>query len=145
VFALGGTIKTGPTDADVFFDKAAAHIGVPEIQSRSAAISAVRDRFAPGAKIVMYGCHLATSDNVLQELSKAFGVCAAGFSEKLIYCLEWNPANSKITTRGKVYFDKTGLFGAGLMGCSGFSPDVRTLKPDKESCAGVAAGAGAAR
>jgi hypothetical protein len=139
VFALGGTIKIDPPD--VIFNSKGANIDATELQTRQKAITAIRDRFSAKGKIVLYGCHAGMSDALLNEFSKAFGVCVHGFANEVQYCFTWDLKTRKITARGRSYYDNSPLAGVIRVDCANFNSDIRKLTPDKKSCAGVAAAA----
>lgn len=137
VFALGGTIQTDP--ADVIFNSKGAIIDAAELQKRKTEIAALRNRFSSKGKIVLYGCHAGMSDKLLEEFSKAFGVCVHGFANEVQYCFTWDLKTKKIMSRGRSYYDNSPLAGVIRTDCSNFNSDIRKLTPDKKSCAGVAA------
>jgi hypothetical protein len=139
-FALGGTITVDPPD--VIFNSKGANINATELQNRQQAIAAIRDRFSAKGKIVLYGCHAGMSDKLLEEFSKAFGVCVHGFTNEVQYCITWDSKTKKILARGRSYYDNSPLAGVIRVDCANFHSDIRKLTPDKKSCAGVAAAAG---
>ncbi len=131
-FGLSGRI----TNFDVFFTEPGL-IGMESIRDNMARIEAVRDRFAADAKIVLYGCHAGVGDALLNALSQAFRVCVQGFSNEILTCIEWQTPSRRITSRGRVMVDTAGLVAAELLHCPQFHTNVRSLTPDRESCAGV--------
>jgi hypothetical protein len=137
VFALGGTIKIDPPD--VIFSSKGANIDATELQNRQKEITALKNRFSSKGKIVLYGCHAGMSDKLLDEFSKAFGVCVHGFVNEVQYCFTWNSSTKKILSRGRSYYDNSPLAGVIRVDCVNFHTDIRKLSPDKKSCAGVPA------
>lgn len=133
-FGLSGRI----TAEDVFFTEAGL-INTETLAREQARIAGLRDRFAPGATITLYGCHAGVGGELLEAISKAFQVCVRGFSDEVITCLQWRTPSLEIFSRGRVYIDTEGLWAAGLMQCEEFHTNVRDLNPDQESCAGVPA------
>jgi Domain of unknown function (DUF4157) len=139
LISLSGTITVSP--ADVKFTTGGI-IDSGAIKAKMADITAVRDRFAAGAKIVLYGCHAGIGNSLMTALSSAFQVCVEGFSDEVWWCINWDLPARKINSRGRTFVDSAGMMGAGLLKptCLGdFNADIRTLKPDKKDCTGVAA------
>ena len=111
------------------------------LTAAAAPAAAVRNRFAPNARIVLYACNTGADSTLLDPISRAFGVCVDGFSEELWWCFEWRtPALSIILgSRGKVFFDRLKLSVIhGPMSCYGYTHDATKLTPDLTSCVGVA-------
>jgi hypothetical protein len=131
-FGLSGRIS----ESDVFFT-APGLIGMDSINANMAAIERVRDRFATGARIILYGCHAGLGSALLDAISRAFRVCVQGFSQEILTCIEWRTPDRTITSRGKVMVDSAGLVAAGQLQCAQFHTNVRSLTPDQESCVGV--------
>ena len=137
LISLSGTITTNP--ANVTFTGGGV-IDSAGIKAKMADITAVRDRFASGAKIVLYGCHAGIGNSLMADLSSAFQVCVEGFSDEVWWCITWQGGTRKIISRGRTYVDTSGMMAAGLVpkDCQGtFNADITTLKPDKKDCSGV--------
>ncbi len=137
LISLSGTITVNPMN--VTFTGAGV-IDSTGIKSRLPAITAVRDRFAAGAKIILYGCHAGIADSLMAALSGAFQVCVHGFSDEVWWCISWDAATRKINSRGRTFVDSAGLMGSGLLKptCLGdFNADIGKLTPDKKDCSGV--------
>jgi hypothetical protein len=145
LISLSGTITVSP--ANVTFTGGGV-IDSAAIKAKMADITAVRDRFAAGAKIILYGCHAGIGNSLMGALSSAFQVCVEGFSDEVWWCISWNLPSRKITSRGRTYVDTSGMMAAGLVpkDCqSTFNADIGQLKPDKKDCSGVPAGAAPAK
>src|SRR5439155_26587511 len=84
LFALGGQITRtsvgGSTDGT---------IGAAQLAKAQPQIDKVRNRFASGAHITIYGCDSGASGSLLQAISTAFKVCARGFKDPITWCLGW--------------------------------------------------------
>ncbi len=134
-FGLGGRI----TAHDVWFSEAGL-IGAESLEREKDRIAALRDRFAAGAKIVLYGCNAGSGKPLLDAISKAFQVCVQGFSNEIITCLRWRTPSREIFDRGRTWVeDPLALERPEDVGCANFHLNVRDLTPDRESCAGVPA------
>jgi hypothetical protein len=133
-FSLSGTVlTTGPDLPNVTFSKAGM-VDATGLQGKQAQIDAVKDRFAKGAQIVLYGCHAGLDDALLQALAKAFGVCVYGFSHEVAYLVEWNLKSNVVISRGKTFIDASGMVAAGLTKpASVAQSDIHQLTPDKKS------------
>jgi hypothetical protein len=139
IFGLSGTVTVNP--ADVTFT-APGEISTSTIATKLANITPVRDRFAKGAKIILYGCHAGVGDALMDALSNAFQVCVEGFSDQIWWCIHWT--GNQIDSRGRTWMDTAGLMASGLLkpDClTTFDADIRKLKPDKSKCTGVPGGA----
>jgi Domain of unknown function (DUF4157) len=137
VFGLSGDVTVSPMDVTF---TAPGQISTTTIAAKLSSITPVRDRFASGAKIILYGCHAGVGTPLLAALSNAFGVCVEGFSDEIWWCIHWTGA--KIDSRGRTWMDTAGLMGAGLLvpDClTTFDADISKLKPDKSDCSGVPA------
>jgi hypothetical protein len=141
-FAFGGKVLV-QSPPDVSFNQPAALINTSTITKNLATIKSLRDRFAKGAKITVFACHVGSGQALLDALSTAFGVCVHGFSDEVLWCIMFHaatqapPTPAAITSRGKTFFDDSGQYASGFVSCNSFNPDIRTLVPDKKSCAGV--------
>ncbi len=82
VFSFGGTI----TADNVEFSPDAA-LYTQALADKAARITALRDRFAEGAKIVLYSCDAGTGQALLDAIGNAFGVCVEGFTSEIWWCL----------------------------------------------------------
>jgi hypothetical protein len=135
-FALAGTVlTTGPNLPDVTFAKGSL-VDAAGLQGKQAPIDAVKDRFAKGAQIVLYGCHAGLDDALLQALANAFGVCVYGFSHEVAYLIEWNLSSNVVISRGKTFIDASGMVAAGLATPASVAQnDIHRLTPDKQSSA----------
>lgn len=131
-FAFGGTIKPD----DVLFD-ANATIDADMLSKNAARITNIKDRFAEGAKIVLYGCNAGSALPLLEALSNAFGVCVQGFTTEVWWCIM--PGKEKNTlVRGRTWAENPhDPLPAPRPDCAQFASDVTTLKPGRESCAGA--------
>jgi hypothetical protein len=133
-FSLAGTVLTsGPDLPNVTFSPT-GKVDTAGLQAKQSKIDAIKDRFAKGAQIVLYGCHAGLDDSLLQALAKAFGVCVYGFSNEVSYLIQWNTANNQITSRGKTFIDASGMVAAGLATPASIAQnDIHQLTPDKKS------------
>jgi Domain of unknown function (DUF4157) len=141
LISLSGTITVSPSN--VTFTGGGV-IDSTAITAKMADITAVRDRFAAGANIILYGCHAGIGNSLMAALSSAFQVCVQGFSDEVWWCISWNLPSRKITSRGRTYVDTSGMMAAGLVpkDCqSTFNADIGQLKPDRKDCSGVPAAA----
>ena len=134
-FALGGTIKPGD---NVYF-AADSVIDDSTLTANAATIAGVKDRFAAGTKIILYGCHAGVGQALLDDISQAFGVCVEGFKNEITWCIIWDGATRKITSRGRVYVIDINDPLQIRPSCDQFYTDVKSLKPDGKSCKGVPA------
>ena len=137
VFGLSGDVTVSPMDVSF---TPPGQISTTTIVAKLSSITAVRDRFASGAKIILYGCHAGVGTPLLTALSNAFGVCVEGFSDEIWWCIHWTGA--KIDSRGRTWMDTAGLMAAGLLvpSClTTFDADITKLKPDKSDCSGLPA------
>lgn len=82
VFSFGGEI----TKDNVKF-LADASIESDALTKNAARITALRDRFAEGAKIVLYSCDAGSGQGLLDAVGAAFGVCVEGFTTQIWWCL----------------------------------------------------------
>lgn len=132
-FGLGGTI----TANDVVFTEEGV-IGAGSIEPQMTRIAGLRNRFAKGATITLYGCHAGAGQGLLDAISNAFQVCARGFTNEIITCLRWNTPSLDIFSRGRTWVE-TGILERRPeeIGCANFHLDVREMIPDRESCVGV--------
>jgi len=140
LISLSGTITVNPMN--VTFTGAGV-IDSAGIKSRMSAITPVRDRFATGAKIILYGCHAGIGNSLLADLSSAFQVCVHGFSDEVWWCINWDMPARTINSRGRTWVDSAGLMAGGLLTPSclkDFNADIGQLKPDKKDCSGVPGG-----
>lgn len=139
-FGLSGTI----TAHDVWFT-APGLINADTLTANMARIEAVRDRFAAGAQIVLYGCNAGVGLALVEALSRAFRVCVLGFSDEIFTCFTWSPAARvaghprHITDRGNVWTPVTTdpLPPERPARCADWHTNVRELTPDRRSCSGV--------
>ncbi|HEY2860140.1 MAG TPA: DUF4157 domain-containing protein [Terracidiphilus sp.] len=143
LISLSGTITVNPANVTFTGGGVIDSVG---IKAKMADITAVRDRFAAGAKIILYGCHAGIGNSLMTQLSNAFQVCVEGFSDEVWWCISWNLPSRKIISRGRTYVDTSGMMAAGLTpkDCQKtFNADIGQLKPDKKDCSGVPKAAGA--
>jgi hypothetical protein len=82
VFSLGGTI----TVDNVEFTPEAS-IESDSLSKNAKRVAALRDRFAEGAKIVLYSCDAGAGQGLLDAIGTAFGVCVEGFTTEVWWCL----------------------------------------------------------
>jgi hypothetical protein len=127
LFALGGTItRTSVTGS------AAGTIGATQLAKVQPQIDKVRDRFASGAHITIYGCDSGASGTLLQAISMAFKVCARGFKDPITWCLGWFTNPIRIDSRGRTLINpKDGT------PCTQYNDSVYNLTPDVEDCSGT--------
>ena len=130
---MGGTIKPGD---NVYFATDAI-IDSGTLAANAAAVTGVKDRFAAGAKIILYGCHAGVGQALLDEISQAFGVCVEGFKNEITWCIIWDGATRKILSRGRVYVIDINDPLQIRPSCEQFYTDVKSLKADGKSCKGV--------
>ncbi len=111
------------------------------LKDNKAKIDAVKDRFAPGASIVLYSCNSGGISNGLADVvSEAFGVCVKGFKNDVLWCITFDDSPVNITSRGNVFYENPNdpLAGAGVHpSCANFHKKVLDLTPDVNSCKGV--------
>jgi hypothetical protein len=111
------------------------------IAAAGTAATALHNRFATNARIVLYACTTGSDNTLLDPISRAFGVCVDGFADEVNWCFEWATPSLTIntSTRGKVFFDNAKLSVLpSRIPCAGYAPDATMLKPDVTSCVGVA-------
>jgi hypothetical protein len=133
-FGLSGQITVNP--ANVLLT-AKGFVNATTLAASQARITSLRNRFTSDAHIVFYACNTGLDATLLDAISKAFGVCADGFSDEVLWCFKWTTPRRVINSRGRVYYDKNGMYAAGLVDCDGFSADATNLTPDLTSCVGV--------
>jgi len=95
VFSLGGTI----TKDDVNFQPDAS-IESDALSKNADRIAALRNRFATGAKIVLYSCDAGSGQGLLDAIGTAFGVCVEGFTTQIWWCLTKKDGKA---VRGRVW------------------------------------------
>ena len=129
-FSMAGKVTTYP--ANVVLAKEGI-IHPVSINANLAAITKVRDRFAEDGKIILYACHAGAGQQLLDALKDAFGVCACGFANEIVWC--FHHTEKKILSRGRTLYDANGL-GGGYPSCDGdsFTANIRAWKPDTTSC-----------
>jgi len=131
-FAFGGTIKPD----DVEFD-AKATLDSQALADNADRISKLKDRFASGAKIVLYGCNAGVGTQLLEALSQAFGVCVLGFTTEVWWCIMGGKEKGTLI-RGRTWAENPhDPLPAPRPDCAQFASDVTTLKPGTESCVGA--------
>jgi len=111
-------------------------------------------RFATNAKIILYGCNAGSGKDLMDAISQAFQVCVEGFKNEIDFCFKWKPAKAEkgksrtIYGRGRASYtppidltnpDPLAGLESAEKDCDKFATDLRTLKPDQKSCAGVVA------
>jgi len=134
-FGLAGRI----TAHDVWFGDEGL-IGAESLERERDRIVSLRNRFAAGAKIVLYGCNAGSGRPLLDAISNAFQVCVQGFSNEIVTCLRWRTPSREIFDRGRTWVDDPmALVTPEDVGCASFHLNVRDLTPDRESCAGLPA------
>ncbi len=134
IFGLSGRI----TATDVFFT-APGIISTETLTREAARIAALRDRFAPGAEIVLYGCNAGAGQALLDAISNAFHVCVKGFTNEIVTCIRWQLNRTRdIFDRGNTWIDDpAALQSYRDIGCENLHTNVRDNIPDRESCVGV--------
>src|SRR6185312_5904069 len=106
-------------------------LGVDELADNAARISALKDRFAPGAKITLYGCD-AGSSTLPDLIGSAFGVCTEGFTTELSYCISSNGQGG--LTRGRIWVQDPGdPMPTRPDNCAGFRTALSSAKTDAQS------------
>jgi hypothetical protein len=133
-FGLSGQITVNPANV-ILTSK--GFVNANTLAASLTRITALRNRFTSDAHLVFYACNTGLDSTLLDAISNAFGVCADGFSDEVLWCFSWTTPGMAINSRGKVYYDKNGMYAAGLIGCDGFSSDATSLTPDLTSCVGV--------
>lgn len=131
-FGLAGRIVSD----NVWFNNAGL-INGDSLQREKGRIAGLRNRFAAGAKIILYGCDAGAGTPFLDAISNAFHVCVEGFSSEVTWCIQWHTPSRHIFSRGRTWFDPSGLLSPEDVGCARYHADIRTLTPDRESCVGV--------
>jgi hypothetical protein len=134
-FSLSGTVlSNGPNLPNVTFSKTGM-VDADRLKDRKSKIDAVQDRFAKGARIVLYGCHSGLDDALLQAMAKSFGVCVYGFSIEIGFLIQWNTSTKAVTSRGKTFLADDRV-AAGLEKPTTLAQDdIHKLTPDKKSSA----------
>jgi hypothetical protein len=127
LFSLGGTITR-----DSVSGTGAGTIGARQLAALQTDIDAVRDRFAPGAHITIYGCNSGASGTLLQAISMAFKVCARGFTDPITWCLGWQLKPLAINSRGRTLINPPDN-----KPCDDYNGSVYNLTPDTEDCSGT--------
>jgi hypothetical protein len=127
VFSLGGTI----TKDNVDFNPAAS-IESESLTNNAARITALRDRFAEGAKIVLYSCDAGSGQSLLDAIGAAFGVCVEGFTTQIWWCLTKKDGKA---VRGKVWAQnpKDPIATNDPPNCDYFASNMTTLTHDGAS------------
>jgi hypothetical protein len=134
-FALGGQIIPGQGTQRGGVKFTGGHYINDQLLLDSANdIKALQKRFAANAKIKLVGCDAGLDKAFLNQMSKAFGVCVVGFSDKVWtgFSVAGDPAS--IVSRGHVYVDSSGLMGSGMApDVITWSKDVGNLAPNSKS------------
>jgi hypothetical protein len=127
VFSLGGTI----TKDDVSFTPDAS-IESDNLTKNAARITALRDRFAKGAKIVLYSCDAGSGQGLLDAIGAAFGVCVEGFTAQIWWCLTKKDGKA---VRGRVWAlnPKDPIASNEPPNCDYFASNMTTLPHDGAS------------
>ena len=122
VFSFGGTITKDNVE---FFANAALYADA--LAEQKDRIAALRDRFASGAKIVLYSCDAGSGQALLDAVADAFGVCVEGFTSEIWWCLGSDGKGN--AQRGRVWaVNPNDPIPADVpKSCDGFSTDVTTL------------------
>jgi hypothetical protein len=127
LFALGGQITrnsvSGSNDGT---------IGAAQLAKVQPQIDKVRDRFASGAHITIYGCNSGASGTLLQAISTAFKLCARGFKDPITWCLGWQTNPIRINSRGRTLINPKDA-----TPCDQYNASVYSLKTDVEDCSGT--------
>lgn len=136
-FAFGGTItkRTDPIGANVTFNRAML-MDPSGLDANSEKIKEIKKKFAPNAKLVLYGCHAGLDDSLMKKLATTFGICVYGFSLEIVtgFLTSGSGKAFRISERGRVYVDTNGFLAAGLgPPVSSWEKDVHNLKPNKKS------------
>ena len=106
-------------------------LGVDELSANAVRIATLRDRFAPGAKITLYGCD-AGSSTLPDLIGSAFGVCTEGFTTHLSYCIMGDGGKGLI--RGRIWVQDPGDPMPTKPGaCAGFRTALSSAKTDAQS------------
>lgn len=126
-FAFGGAITRTTVSGT-----AAGMLDDSVLAARQADINKVRNRFAAGAHMTLYGCNSGSSGALLQAFSTAFKVCARGFKDPISWCLGWQTNPLVIHSRGRTLINP-----ADGIGCDQYNASVRSLVPDTEDCLGT--------
>lgn len=127
LFALGGTI----TRTSVSGSRGGT-IGANQLATAQPEIDKVRDRFAAGGRITIYGCNSGASGTLLQAISTAFKVCARGFKDAITWCLGWKTKPVVINSRGRTLINPP----AGTP-CDQYNGSIYNLSSDMEDCSGT--------
>jgi Domain of unknown function (DUF4157) len=127
LFALGGTITRHSVSGTQ-----GGTIGATQLAKAQPDIEAVRDRFAAGAHITLYGCNSGASGSLLQAISTAFKVCARGFKDPIDWCLGWQTGPLVINSRGRTLINPPAK-----TPCDQYNGSVYNLNPDTEDCSGT--------
>lgn len=132
-FSFGGTI----TAETVRFSESAT-LYTKSLADRAARIAKLKDRFASGAKIVLYSCNAGVGSGLLDQLSQAFGVCVEGFGTEVWWCISLDAKGQLIRGRTWAEIPNDPLPGQ-RPDCAQFASDVTTLTPGASSCVGAKA------
>ena len=135
-FALGGQVL--PYENNVLFNQPAANITAKSLADNVTRIEALKDRFAPGARIILFGCNAGASGELTSAFAKAFHVCAEGFRHPIQYHINVSTEggritrNSTVSGRGRIQSSETmeRFESEGLMSGTMFKDSVWELKPD---------------
>jgi Domain of unknown function (DUF4157) len=127
VFSLGGTITKDNVE---FFPNAALYADT--LADNKTRIAALRDRFASGAKIVLYSCDAGSGQALLDAIGEAFGVCVEGLTTEIWWCLG---ASGGKAVRGRVWAENPNdpLPGSVPGNCADFAADVTSLTTGAKS------------
>lgn len=133
-FGLSGQITVNPANV-ILTSK--GFVNADTLTTSKTRITALRNRFTTDAHIVFYACNTGMDSTLLDAVSIAFGVCVDGFSDEVLWCFKWTTPRMVINSRGRVYYDKNGLYASGLVDCDGFTADATNLTTDLTSCVGA--------
>ena len=106
-------------------------LGKEELAANADRINKLKDRFAPGAKITLYGCD-AGGNKLLEDVGAAFGVCTEGFTTHLSYCIMGDGKGGAV--RGRIWVQAPGDPMPTKPGkCADFSPTLSSARTDAQS------------
>ncbi len=130
-FSLAGTVLTSQNNIH-FIESGNIH--PVTIKEQLSKITPLQDRFTKDASITLFACHAGAGNALMDALSSAFNRCVLGFSNEIVWCIKPDAAGRKIVTRGRTFYDATGIGARPDCAGNSFTANVWAWGPDKKSC-----------
>ena len=76
----------------------------PNNNLRKFNLASLKDRFTPGALIIVFACHAGSDPRLLQDLASTLGVHVIGFTPAIAYCPTYTVSPPKINRQMDIAF-----------------------------------------